>query len=70
MITDRRNLLKLGGFSLLGAAVPRIIPAFAQAQPAETRKADYTIAIANGLAELGPDQIISTTLYNLSLIHI
>jgi FtsP/CotA-like multicopper oxidase with cupredoxin domain len=29
-----------------------------------TRKADYTIEIANGLAELGPDQMISTTLYN------
>src|ERR1700693_6095161 len=64
MMTDRRKFLKSGSLSLLGAAVPRIIPAFAQAQPSDTRKADYTIEIANGLAELGPDQIISTTLYN------
>lgn len=61
---DRRDLLKLGGFALMGAAAPRIIPAFAQAVPPQTHKADYTIEIANGLAELGPDQIISTTLYN------
>jgi FtsP/CotA-like multicopper oxidase with cupredoxin domain len=64
MMTDRRNFLKLGGFSLLGATVPHIIPAFAQVHPAETRKVDYTIEIAIGLAELGPDQIISTTLYS------
>ncbi|MEA2773283.1 MAG: hypothetical protein QOD93_6245 [Acetobacteraceae bacterium] len=62
MMTDRRNLLKLGGFSVLGAAVPRIIPAFAQGPG--TPKADYTIQIADGLAELSPEQIISTTLYN------
>jgi FtsP/CotA-like multicopper oxidase with cupredoxin domain len=61
---NRRDFLKLSGLTLLGAAVPRILPAFAQSQPADTRKADYTIEIANGLAELGPDQIISTTLYN------
>jgi FtsP/CotA-like multicopper oxidase with cupredoxin domain len=63
-MTDRRDFLKLSGLTLLSAAVPRILPAFAQAQPADTSKADYTIEIANGLAELGPDQIISTTLYN------
>ena len=63
-MTDRRNFLKLGGLSLLGAAMPPIPIAFAQTQPADTRKADYTIEIANGLADIGPDQIISTTLYN------
>ena len=62
--TDRRNFLQLGGVSLLGAATSRIMPAFAQAQPADTRPADYTIEIANGLAEISRDQIISTTLYN------
>ena len=62
--TDRRNFLQLGGLSLLGAATSRVMPAFAQAQPADTRPADYTIEIAKGLAEISPDQIISTTLYN------
>ena len=63
-MTDRRNFLKLGGLSLLGAALPRLPFALAQAQPADPRKADYTIEIANGLADIGPDQVISTTLYN------
>ena len=63
-MTGRRNLLNLGGVTLLGAAASRVLPGFAQAQPTDTRKADYTIEIANGLAELAPDQIVSTTLYN------
>jgi FtsP/CotA-like multicopper oxidase with cupredoxin domain len=63
-MTDRRDFLKLSGLALLSTAAPRILPAYAQAPTAATRKADYTIDIANGLAELGPDQIISTTLYN------
>jgi FtsP/CotA-like multicopper oxidase with cupredoxin domain len=61
MTIDRRNLLKLGGVSLLAAAPTRIRSALAQAPAA---KADYTIEIANGLAELGSSQIISTALYN------
>src|SRR4051794_25326988 len=64
MLVDRRVFLKLGGTALLGMAAPGIRQAFAQATPEPTRKADYTIEIANGLAELGPEQIISTTLYN------
>ena len=60
MMIDRRDFLKLGSLSLLAAATPRLRAAYAQA-PA---KADYTIEIANGLAEIGPSQIISTTLYN------
>ena len=63
-MTARRNFLKLGGLSLLGATAPHIVPSFAQAPPPDARKADYTIEIANGLAELSPDQIVSTTLYN------
>ena len=62
-MTDRRNFLKLSGLSLLGASMPRIPPGFAQA-PADTRKADHVIQIAHGLAEIGREQIISTTLYN------
>jgi hypothetical protein len=49
-VTNRREFLKLSGLTLVGAA---ILPAFAQAQPADTRKADYTIEIVNGLAGLG-----------------
>jgi FtsP/CotA-like multicopper oxidase with cupredoxin domain len=48
---DRRELLKLG---LVTPLAPWV----------QTQRADYTIRIATGLAELGPDQIISTTLYN------
>jgi FtsP/CotA-like multicopper oxidase with cupredoxin domain len=62
-MTDRRGFLKLGSMALLGAAAPRTFPAVAQSPPVES-KADYTIQIADGLAEIGPDQIISTTLYN------
>ena len=60
MITDRRDFLKRGGLSLLAASAPRYGAAYAQA-PA---KADYTIEVANGLAELAPQQTISTALYN------
>ncbi len=63
-MTARRNFLKLGGLSLLGATAPQIVPLFAETPPPNARKADYTIEIANGLAELSPDQIVSTTLYN------
>ncbi len=52
-MTDRRDFLTLCRPS-----------AVAQTQPAATRNADSTIEIASGLAEIGPDQIISTTLYN------
>ncbi len=60
MTIDRRDFLKLGSLSLLAAAAPKLRAAYAQT-PAIP---DYTIEIANGLAELGPEQIISTTLYN------
>ncbi|MBV9776566.1 MAG: multicopper oxidase domain-containing protein [Acetobacteraceae bacterium] len=57
---DRREFLKLSSVSLLAAAAPRMRAAHAQAPS----KSDYTIEIANGLAELRPEQIVSTTLYN------
>ncbi|PPQ34255.1 multicopper oxidase family protein [Rhodopila globiformis] len=60
MPVERRTLLKLGGISLIG--IPGIRPALAQAAAAP--RPDYTIDIGHGLAELAPDQIISTTLYN------
>jgi FtsP/CotA-like multicopper oxidase with cupredoxin domain len=61
MMIDRRKFLKLGGVSLLAAATPFVRAAHAQVPPS---KADYRIEIASGLAELGPSQIISTSLYN------
>ena len=51
MKLDRRELLKLG---LVTPLAPWV----------QTQRADYTIRIATGLVELGPDHIISTTLYN------
>jgi FtsP/CotA-like multicopper oxidase with cupredoxin domain len=63
---DRRELLKIG----LLSALARSAPASAGAEPLLSRpqqngkRADYTIRIATGLVELGPDKIISTTLYN------
>lgn len=52
MLMDRRHLLGAAALS------PFMRPAFAAG------RADYTIHIAKGLAELAPDQIVSTTLYN------
>jgi FtsP/CotA-like multicopper oxidase with cupredoxin domain len=66
MPMGRRELLELGRMVALSAALPK----FAQAQPAGNtsgspqRAADHTIRIGNGLVELAPDRIISTTTYN------
>lgn len=46
MIIDRHGFLKLGSLSLLAVTAPQLRAAFAQAP-----KADYTVEIANGLAE-------------------
>ena len=45
----------------LAGAWPRLARA---EEPASAAKADYTLRIANGLVELAPDHIVSTTLYN------
>jgi FtsP/CotA-like multicopper oxidase with cupredoxin domain len=72
---DRRQFLKYGGSVL---PVAGIFPAaahslisdptnqfnIAKPQNALDEKADYTIRIQTGLLETGPQQIISTTLYN------
>jgi FtsP/CotA-like multicopper oxidase with cupredoxin domain len=63
-MADRRTFIKLSALSLFGAAMPAIPHAFAQSQPLDRRNVDYTIEIANGLADIGSNQIISTTLYN------
>ena len=52
--------------AVLAASLPRVGPAFAQspAAPLDKGPVDYTVRIANGPLELGPDKIVSTTLYN------
>ena len=61
MPIDRRSLLASGALLPLIELQTQIPPAFAQA---EQETADYTLRIATGLAELGPEHIVSTTLYN------
>ena len=67
MSVGRRELLQGAGMVTLSAALPGV----AQAQPAAVGTpgspqgaADHTIRIGNGLVELAPDRIISTTTYN------
>ena len=66
MSLDRRDFLKLGGAAALGAGLGRPgSVALAQiSAPPPSGASDYTIRIATGLAELAPDHIVSTTLYN------
>jgi FtsP/CotA-like multicopper oxidase with cupredoxin domain len=58
MRIDRRSLLKLAAL----APMMGIARNFAWA--ADEQKPDYTLRIANGLIELAPKHIVSTTLYN------
>ena len=61
MMIDRRTLLKAAGAASLIGAAPRALWA---AGPETAEKADYTLRIAQGLVELSPEHIVSTTLYN------
>jgi len=61
MPIDRRSLLASGALLPLIGPGPRLALADDQTAP---EKADYTLRIAIGLAELAPDHIVSTTLYN------
>lgn len=65
---NRRMLLKLSGLAAVAGAMPALpsVPAKAQTTPVATvpDRADYTIRIGNGLVELAPDRIVSTTTYN------
>ncbi len=76
MVVNRRHLLRLGGAAALATgtsssvraqtaplAAPHGMPAPAAA-PASSEAADYTIRIATGLVELGPETTISTKIYN------
>ena len=66
MPIDRRALLTYGAMLPLAGPASRFVQAAEQAPqgPAPQAKADYTLRIATGLAELAPDRIVSTTLYN------
>jgi len=61
MTPNRRGFLKAAGTGCIMATAPRLAwPAAASSRAA----ADYTLRIAPGLVELGPQHIVSTTLYN------
>jgi FtsP/CotA-like multicopper oxidase with cupredoxin domain len=70
MAIDRRSFLELGALTALSGAIPGLARAQMQPVPRDTAailpqgSADHTIHIANGLVELAPDHIVSTTLYN------
>ena len=57
MTLKRRALIGQAGLLSLGGALPNAVRG-------DDTNADYTLRIANGLAELAPDHIVSTTLYN------
>jgi hypothetical protein len=61
MLINRRSLLaSAASLPLLGQGM-RLARA---EEPASEEKADYTLRIATGLAELAPEHIVSTALYN------
>jgi len=61
MRINRRSLFAVGALFPLVGLQTRLAHSAEQAAP-ET--ADYTLRIATGLAELAPEHIVSTTLYN------
>ncbi|MGH8190941.1 MAG: multicopper oxidase family protein [Rhodanobacteraceae bacterium] len=71
---DRRDFLKAASLSALAAGLATDTELFAKTlqtpNPASSAatiagaKADYTLRIATGVLELGPEQFVSTTLYN------
>ncbi len=61
MIVTRRSFLKGTATGLAAAAFP---PALCAAEETAGERPDYTLRIANGLIELSPQHVISTTLYN------
>jgi FtsP/CotA-like multicopper oxidase with cupredoxin domain len=61
VIENRRSFLKLSGLGCLTGAVADFTRAAGQLTPEE---ADYTLRMGTGLVELGPEHIVSTTLYN------
>jgi FtsP/CotA-like multicopper oxidase with cupredoxin domain len=66
MSIDRRRLLQAGGITALSTVLPKLVEAQSSANTFASPEgaADHTIRIGNGLVELAPDRIISTTTYN------
>lgn len=66
MSVDRRTFLKLSAGTAFSGAVPGWALAQSRAVPQSPPQgsADHTIRIGNGLVELAPNRIISTTTYN------
>ena len=61
MKIDRRSVLKYVASAPFLGALPA--PSWATEEPGP-EKADFVLRITNGLVELSPDHIVSTTLYN------
>jgi FtsP/CotA-like multicopper oxidase with cupredoxin domain len=61
---DRRALLIGSGAAAFAAGLSRPACATIPAYPEGAARADHVIRIGTGLVELGPEQIVSTTLYN------
>src|ERR1700694_386426 len=66
MTIDRRRLLQAGASAALSATLSQQVEAQSSAGSSLSPQgaADHTIRIGNGLVELAPDRIISTTTYN------
>lgn len=68
VVLTRREWLKLGGLTVLAGGLAGAVSSCAHATspsaPTPAAKADYTLRIGTGLAELAPDTIVSTTTYN------
>jgi FtsP/CotA-like multicopper oxidase with cupredoxin domain len=65
MTVDRRSLLKYAVTVPALASAPHLAQAANDQAPEQApEKADYALRIGNGLVELAPDHIVSTTLYN------
>ncbi|HEX7323468.1 MAG TPA: multicopper oxidase domain-containing protein [Mycobacterium sp.] len=63
MALGRREFLKFGGAALLGGGALAGADVSCSRRPPPGR-ADHTLRIGNGLVELAPDLVVSTTLYN------
>jgi FtsP/CotA-like multicopper oxidase with cupredoxin domain len=64
VLLPRRNFLKASSLIALAAGIKPGSSVWGQSESQPEAKADYTLRISNGLAELSPDHIVSTTLYN------
>jgi FtsP/CotA-like multicopper oxidase with cupredoxin domain len=64
ILLPRRDFLKVSSVAAFAAGLKPWSSVLAQSALQPVAKADYTLRIAAGLAELSPEHIVSTTLYN------